>query len=117
MTTFSPAMHPSDVEEMRARVDIALTDFLNQQEKRFDSLVADADSRQEWHQVLESLRAFLLGGKRLRAAFCYWGWRGAGGDAEDPGIITAAAALELLHAFALIHDDIIDESDTRRGAP
>ena len=48
---------------------------------------------------------------------CYWGWRGAGGDADDPGIVTAGCALELFQAAALIHDDIIDRSDTRRGGP
>lgn len=50
---------------------------------------------------------------------CYWGgWRGgAGGAADDPGIVTAGCALELFQAAALIHDDIIDRSDTRRGGP
>ncbi|WP_349256623.1 polyprenyl synthetase family protein [Frankia sp. CgS1] len=60
---------------------------------------------------------FLLAeGKRLRPAFCYWGWRGAGGPDCDE-IVTAAAAIELLHACALIHDDVMDASDTRRGRP
>jgi hypothetical protein len=56
----------------------------------------------------------LARGKRLRAAFCYWGWRGAGG-ADCNGALAAAAALELLHAFALIHDDVMDASTLRRG--
>jgi geranylgeranyl diphosphate synthase type I len=56
----------------------------------------------------------LSGGKRLRAALCYWGWRGAGGlDGDGP--VAAAAAMELLHAFALIHDDVMDSSLLRRG--
>ncbi len=58
----------------------------------------------------------LSGGKRLRAAFCYWGWRGAGGPDGDE-IVSAAAALELFQAAALIHDDVMDDSDTRRGMP
>jgi geranylgeranyl diphosphate synthase type I len=58
----------------------------------------------------------LARGKRLRAAFCYWGWRGAGG-ADCDGALAAAAALELLHAFALIHDDVMDASLLRRGHP
>jgi geranylgeranyl diphosphate synthase type I len=76
-------------------------------------------------------RGFLSGGKRFRALFCYWGWQavaGAGALEEDPfadndvttdlpGIVLAAAALEVFHAAALIHDDIMDRSDTRRGAP
>jgi geranylgeranyl diphosphate synthase type I len=57
------------------------------------------------------------GGKRLRPAFCYWGFVGAGGDGEDPQVIDAGAAIELMHAFALFHDDVMDDSDNRRGAP
>jgi geranylgeranyl diphosphate synthase, type I len=68
--------------------------------------------------AVAALREFLLsGGKRIRPAFCYWGWRGAGGDPDEPAIVHAAASLELLHASGLIHDDIIDASDTRRGRP
>jgi geranylgeranyl diphosphate synthase type I len=48
---------------------------------------------------------------------CYWGWRGAGGDRGAHNIVTAGSALELFQAAALIHDDIIDRSDTRRGGP
>ncbi|MHA7986338.1 polyprenyl synthetase family protein [Rathayibacter sp. CAU 1779] len=68
-------------------------------------------------------RQFLSGGKRFRALFCYWGYR-AVRDARDAGesdrldsVVGTAAALELFHAAALVHDDIIDSSDTRRGAP
>jgi geranylgeranyl diphosphate synthase type I len=56
------------------------------------------------------------GGKRLRATFCYWGWRAAGG-VDDERAVTAAASLELLHASALVHDDVMDGSDVRRGRP
>lgn len=66
--------------------------------------------------ALDALSALLSGGKRLRPACCYWGYLGAGGK---PGaeIVRAAAALELLQASALIHDDVMDNSDTRRGLP
>lgn len=58
----------------------------------------------------------LAGGKRLRAAFCYWGWRAAGApDSEEA--VRAASALELLQGCALVHDDVMDNSDTRRGQP
>jgi geranylgeranyl diphosphate synthase type I len=60
--------------------------------------------------------ALTRGGKRLRPAFCYWGWRGAGGAPAEE-IVTAAAALELFQAAALIHDDLMDDSATRRGMP
>lgn len=69
-------------------------------------------------EPLQSLQAFVLdGGKRLRPAFCHWGFVGAGGDETDPRIADAGAAFELLQAFALVHDDVMDGSATRRGRP
>jgi geranylgeranyl diphosphate synthase type I len=65
---------------------------------------------------LHSLRDFVAaGGKRLRPAFCACAFVGAGGTIDDPAVIDAAAALELVHTFALVHDDIMDGSDFRRG--
>ncbi|MFM1787360.1 MAG: hypothetical protein RL228_1310 [Actinomycetota bacterium] len=63
-----------------------------------------------------SLSEMMAGGKRLRPAFAYWGYRAAGG-ADSAEILQAATALEFLQACALIHDDVMDESDTRRGNP
>ena len=63
--------------------------------------------------------AVLDGGKRLRPSFAYWGWRcvqPAGAPAEI-ALLRAAASLELVHACALVHDDVMDGSDTRRGGP
>lgn len=57
-----------------------------------------------------------LGGKRLRPAFVYWGHRATGADHLD-GVLHAAAAVELLHNFALVHDDVMDRSVWRRGRP
>lgn len=68
----------------------------------------------------EIARFVLSSGKRLRPTFAWWGWRAAGGAAHGPdadAMLRAASALELLHASALVHDDLIDESDTRRGEP
>ncbi|MEX3610194.1 polyprenyl synthetase family protein [Rothia sp. LK2588] len=76
-----------------------------------------ADISEESLPLLESIRSLSTGGKRLRALLCYWGWRGAGGAVHAPEVVTAGAALELFQSSALIHDDIIDNSDTRRGAP
>ncbi|TDB99995.1 polyprenyl synthetase family protein [Micromonospora fluostatini] len=60
----------------------------------------------------------LAGGKRVRPTFAYWGWRGAaGGDEPLSPVLPALAALELLHTFALVHDDVMDASATRRGRP
>lgn len=68
-----------------------------------------------------ALEEFVLrGGKRLRPAFAYWGWRAVAAPSTeplDPGILRLFSALELLHACALVHDDVIDASATRRGLP
>jgi geranylgeranyl diphosphate synthase type I len=58
----------------------------------------------------------VTGGKRIRPAFCYWAFVGAGGDPDDQGVIDVGVGFELLQAFALVHDDVMDGSATRRGA-
>jgi len=89
---------------------------------RIDALLAAEQDRwgavdDELVEPLAALRALVGGGKRLRPAFCHWGWVGAGGDPDDPRIVDAGAALELLHSFAIIHDDIMDGSARRHGRP
>jgi geranylgeranyl diphosphate synthase, type I len=74
----------------------------------------DEDLAQPLGALRELVRA---GGKRLRPAFCHWSFVGAGGDAGDPLVVDVGAALELLHTFALVHDDVMDGSDMRRGLP
>ncbi len=75
----------------------------------------------EFSEAVAELEAFALrGGKRLRPTFAWWGWRGAGGDPTDPrseAVLRACTALELIQACALVHDDLMDASDTRRGHP
>ncbi len=67
---------------------------------------------------LDALRDLVMaGGKRLRPTFCHWGFVAAGGDPDDPRIVDAGAAFEVLQAFALLHDDIMDGSPIRRGLP
>ncbi|MEU4690866.1 polyprenyl synthetase family protein [Actinoplanes sp. NPDC023714] len=75
-----------------------------------------ADVSADCAPLVRYVSDLMSGGKRLRAAFCYWAWQAAGA-AGEPGIVTAAASLEFLQAAALIHDDVMDGSDTRRGAP
>lgn len=99
-----------DREGLRERVEQALREFLDRQRHR----LVEIDER--LLPVLDSVAELVASGKRLRAAFCYWGWRGAGG-ANCEAAVTAAAALELLHASALIHDDVMDASELRRGRP
>ena len=102
-------LRPTGGAELRARFDAELSAFLDRQDPDWP----DGAPR----GVFTTLHRFVLaGGKRLRPLFCYWGWRAAGGQDGTP-IVVAAAALELFHAFALIHDDIMDGSDRRRGEP
>lgn len=78
--------------------------------------------------LIEYSKRFLSGGKRFRALFTYWGWKAisdadsavpidASSDHDLDPIVTVAAAFEIFHAAALVHDDIMDNSDTRRGSP
>ena len=69
-------------------------------------------------ETIELLSTLVLsGGKRVRPAMAYWGFVGAGGDPDDGSVANLGAALELLQAFALFHDDVMDGSPTRRGEP
>jgi len=94
-------------------VDETLTTFLS----------AEVDSLNEIDPSMGAFAAtarevVLTGGKRIRSTFAYWGWRGAvGATAALPPVLPALAALELLHTFALVHDDVMDASTTRRGRP
>ena len=110
MTSTGPAWDPSP---FRARVQVALDAFLDEQGERLAPLGADAA------RLLAEGRASVSGGKRFRAAFCYWGFHAIAGSADeaDDALVRACAALELLHASALVHDDYMDASDTRRGRP
>ena len=110
------ALSPLDRRDLRTRVSRALTGFLDRQERVLRQISTDLVP------PAVALREFLDGGKRLRPAFCYWGWRAAGGgvgagEALEDAAFTASASLELLQASALIHDDYMDGSDTRRGKP
>ncbi|MEV5956046.1 polyprenyl synthetase family protein [Streptomyces sp. NPDC051987] len=66
--------------------------------------------------VAGQLEAAVADGKRLRAAFCYWGWR-AVGQPDSDALVRAAASMELVHAAAVVHDDLIDDSPLRHGRP
>lgn len=95
--------------------------------QRLDTfLIAQRQEAADWGREAAALLAAgadaLRGGKRLRARFCVAGWRAveeAGGTPATPGhaVVDTAAALEVFHAAALVHDDLIDNSDTRRGRP
>lgn len=99
-----------DAEDVRVRVSAAVEEFIAGQQE------ALADIDPVLRPVHELLTAFVSGGKRLRPVLAWWGWRAAGG-ADDDAAIRAVASLELVQACALIHDDVMDGSDTRRGSP
>ncbi|MET7368757.1 polyprenyl synthetase family protein [Streptomyces sp. NPDC005566] len=68
--------------------------------------------------VADRVAAFVRhGGKRLRTAFAWCGWRAAGGSGDASAVLRTGAALELVQACALVHDDVMDGSPLRRGAP
>ncbi|MGZ4463860.1 MAG: polyprenyl synthetase family protein [Nocardioides sp.] len=101
-----------DGSGFRDRVQSALDSFLDEQAERLAPLGADAA------RLLDEARVSVSGGKRFRAAFCYWGFHAVDpAPADDDALVRACASLELLHASALVHDDLMDASDTRRGRP
>ena len=108
------ATHPLDAT-LPAQVHRELAGFLA--ERRAHAEAVDP----AFAAAVDSLVAFVLGGgKRIRPVFAWWGWRGAGGSPDEPGagaVLRAVSALELLQGCALVHDDLMDDSTTRRGAP
>lgn len=106
----TPARPLTAPEAVRTAVDARLLAFLDSAAAGLREVSPVAD------RLMEPLRAFASGGKRVRAMLTWWGHELAGG-APGEAIASAAGAVELLHAAALVHDDVIDASETRRGAP
>jgi geranylgeranyl diphosphate synthase type I len=105
---------PSPAAALVTPVTAALEEFLDSHTSLLREIHPDLAL------LADAARASVLdGGKRLRPAFAYWGWRTTQ-PVDAPGesaLLRAAASLELLHACALVHDDVMDASDTRRGKP
>ncbi|MDK1475886.1 polyprenyl synthetase family protein [Streptomyces sp. 549] len=109
MTSTPVTTGPIDLDAVRAGVDAVLNGFLQHKS-------ATAARGNLPGDVTRCLGEFLTaGGKRLRPLLCVVGWYAAGGHDDPERVLRAAASLELFHAFALIHDDIMDNSPTRRG--
>jgi geranylgeranyl diphosphate synthase type I len=102
---------PDAARLVAVRVDERLSCLFAAELARWTSVDADLVA------PFSALRDYVMaGGKRLRPSFCHWAFVGAGGDRDDPRIVDAGAALEMLHTAALVHDDIIDGSGVRHGA-
>lgn len=99
-----------DPGAFKARVDATLGQFVAQENDQL--LTIDPQLR----AVADQIVVATTHGKRLRAAFCYWGWR-ASGQPDSDALVRAAAAMELIHAAACVQDDIIDDSPLRHGLP
>ncbi|WP_329467432.1 polyprenyl synthetase family protein [Streptomyces sp. NBC_01431] len=105
------AAEPAGAAALRRQVTTVLDGFLEHK------ATAAAKLRMPT-EVTECLRDFLaVGGKRLRPLLCVTGWQAAGGHCTPETLIQTAASLEMFHTFCLIHDDVMDDSGSRRGAP
>ena len=109
-------------ENVLAQVQTNLDDFCVKQRSDFEAISSDLIP------VVDYTQSLLQGGKRFRALFCYWAWRASLSESSyhqseqevndsEQAIAGIAASLEMFHAAALVHDDLLDQSDTRRGAP
>jgi len=116
-STALPPAGPSaaaELDRVRAAVSAALSDFLAVQRQ---TLAAMDESLLP---IIDEVCAIADGGKRLRPLFAYWGWRGVRRESageRDAAVLRAVAALEFVHASALVHDDVMDGALTRRGRP
>ena len=98
--------------ELRGAVGTQLAGFIAERGRMMTELGPEVA------ELVELAGAFTTGGKRLRPAFCCWGYLAAAGGSEVPApVLRAAASLDLLHVSALVHDDVMDGSATRRGVP
>jgi geranylgeranyl diphosphate synthase type I len=100
-----------DSAGFRADIEASLQDFVRTQATWLDRLGPDAQ------RLVEHARVSVSGGKRFRAAFCWWGHHAVAEPRDAGALLRACASLELLHASALVHDDYMDASDVRRGRP
>ncbi|MFD8148939.1 polyprenyl synthetase family protein [Streptomyces sp. NPDC059708] len=99
-----------DSAALRAEVTAVLEGFL-------DGKAGGAAKLRMPAEVIECLRDLAGGGKRLRPLLCVTGWQAAGGSGTPEAVVRVAASLEMFHAFCLIHDDVMDDSGSRRGSP
>jgi geranylgeranyl diphosphate synthase type I len=100
-----------DPADFRAGIESTVQSFVDGQASWLAALGEDAQ------RLVEHARISVSGGKRFRAAFCWWGHLAVAEPSDHVALLRACASLELLHASALVHDDYMDASDVRRGRP
>jgi len=101
-----------ELASFKGRFDQVLKNFLDKK------ITEASEIRPELGRMLEVCSDFVIeGGKRLRPSFVYFGWKAAGGSGNEDAILQAAIPMELVHAGALVHDDVMDNSDLRRNKP
>ena len=104
-------MHtPTDLDALRRRVQQAIDGQVAGAAEALAAIGAETTP------LVTAVSGLLSGGKGLRAGFLYWGYRAAGGSDSD-ALVRLAASMEFFQAAALLHDDVMDRSDTRRGKP
>jgi geranylgeranyl diphosphate synthase type I len=106
-----PTTAPPSLAVIARDIDARLGALLDEHHRRWTAV--DPDLAIPFDEIGRMVRS---GGKRLRPAFCHWGFVAAGGEPGDPRVVDAGAAFELMHAFALFHDDVMDDAASRRGA-
>jgi len=106
----SSVTSPLDLRDLRVRVQAAVDAEMSVQR----GVLAPVGD--ELGPLVDSVVRLISGGKRLRAGFLYWGYR-ASGRPDSDAVIRLACAMEFFQAAALLHDDVMDGSDTRRGMP
>lgn len=112
MTRETPRTVPASLAAVGLAAETRIMELLNAEVNRWGEI------NPMLVEPIDSLRRLVMaGGKRLRPAFCHWAYIGAGGIHSNQLVVDAGAALELLHTFALVHDDVMDGSDMRRGQP
>ncbi|MEW1583182.1 polyprenyl synthetase family protein [Streptomyces microflavus] len=109
---FSGATARDARSRILARVERRIQEFLAEERREWAALNPDST------ELIDCVARMVgSGGKRLRPAFCVAGYLAGGGDPDSEVIVDVAAALELLHTFALLHDDVMDDSELRRNEP